>query len=242
MIIWVKSKLRRFRILSDLVGSARRWRALLWLPLRPWRVRKYFATHQIRKLQIGSGATILDGWLCTDYEPVNRHVLYLDATRKFPFPDKSFDYVYSEHMIEHISHNSGLFMLRESYRVLKPGGAIRIATPDLAVLLGLYTESPDRQQQDYLEWIAERYLNADFSGPVYVINNAFRNWGHQFLYDGEALQVAMLRAGFDEVRRLKHSESDDSNLRCLESHGVNLGNQEANAFETMVFEGKRLRE
>jgi predicted SAM-dependent methyltransferase len=52
-----------------------------------------------------------------------------------------FDYVFSEHMIEHVSYAEGLLMLRECLRVLKPGGRIRIATPSLEVLLDLYKPS-----------------------------------------------------------------------------------------------------
>jgi predicted SAM-dependent methyltransferase len=53
------------------------------------------------------------------------------------FEDNTFDYIFSEHMIEHVDHDGAVAMLRECYRVLKPGGTICMATPDLAVIVGL---------------------------------------------------------------------------------------------------------
>ncbi len=237
MLTRLKPYLRRSKTLVGLVRRVRRLRSLSRVPLRPWAIRSYLASHPMRKLQIGSGATILDGWLCTDFEPVHGRMVYMDATRRFPFAADTFDYVFSEHMIEHVAYRSGLAMLHECHRVLKPGGVIRIATPDLAVLLGLYIREPDVRQRLYVAWISERYLENGVRGPVHVINNAFRSWGHQFLYDGDILQSAMREAGFQNVRRYDHSQSDDPNLRGLESHGRSVGNEEINVFETMVFEG-----
>lgn len=200
-------------------------------------IRIYLSTHQVRKLQIGSGATLLDGWLCTDFEPAGARVIYLDATRRFPFHDDTFDYVFSEHMIEHVPYLGGLAMLQECHRVMKSGGVIRIATPDLDVLLNLRAKELTDAQRNYIDWICARYVPNSTLGPIHVINNAFRSWGHQFLYDAELLKAAMEEAGFRTVRQYVHSESDDPNLRGLESHGRSVGNEEMNVFETMVFEG-----
>src|SRR5438876_500647 len=44
-----------------------------------------------------------------------------------PFPDGTFDYVFSKSNIEHLQHPGR--MLRECYRVLRPGGVAVIMTP-----------------------------------------------------------------------------------------------------------------
>ena len=65
-------------------------------------IKEYLASHTIRKLELGAEPTNQEGWLTTD----NRHGasnLYLDVTEKFPFDNDVFDYVYSEHMIEHLT-------------------------------------------------------------------------------------------------------------------------------------------
>ena len=65
-------------------------------------VDAYLGSHSICSLQIGTGENPLPGWLNTDLEPTSSTVIFLDALAKFPFEDQVFDYIFSEHMIEHI--------------------------------------------------------------------------------------------------------------------------------------------
>ena len=200
----------------------------------------YIGSHPVRKLHLGAGSAGAAGWLCTDLSPQSDAVVPLDAAKPFPIADGTFDYVFSEHMIEHMPWQAGSRMLDECFRVLKPGGTIRIATPDCAVLLALYKEPRDEASQRYIRWITDKALpGVDVYSPVFVINNAFRNWGHQFLYDEPVLTLALTRAGFVNVRRCRYGESHDPNLSNIESHGRNVGNEAMAAFETMVFEADR---
>jgi predicted SAM-dependent methyltransferase len=135
---------------------------------------------------------------------------------------------------------AGRAMLQECHRVLKPGGTIRVATPDLAVLLGLYGEQRSPLADRYVRWIVDSFMpEIRIYSASFVINNAFRNWGHKFLYDAELLEMALRAAGFTGIRRCAYGESADANLRAMESHGRTIRNQEMAAFETMVFEADR---
>ena len=127
-------------------------------------------------------------------------------------------------------------MLRECHRVLKAGGKLRIATPDLSVLMGLYSGTLDAAQARYVHWICERFIAGARETPVFVINNAFSNWGHEFLYDRETLEESMKSAGFHRISRVEPGQSDDAHLKGLESHGPRIGDEEINRFETMVLE------
>ncbi|SDS75958.1 class I SAM-dependent methyltransferase [Actinopolymorpha singaporensis] len=228
-----------------MVGLVHDSRKMLRIPALVRRRRiidNYLATHGIRRLQIGAGRTSLDGWLSTDISPGPYGSVFLDASKAFPFDDAVFDTVYSEHMIEHISWDDGLFMLSEIRRVLKPGGVVRIATPDLAVLLSLYGRDQSALGEKYVRWITDEFLpQVDVYDASFVINNAFRNWGHQFLYDGNLMEMAMSRAGFADIRRCSPGESSHADLRAVESHGKHVADEEMAAFETMVYEGARPR-
>ena len=103
-------------------------------------IEDYLARGGPAKLHIGCGENLLEGWLNSDLYPGSDRVLHFDATGRFPFADATFDYVFSEHMIEHVPYEGALSMLRECRRVLKPGGRARISTPDLRFLVGLYAE------------------------------------------------------------------------------------------------------
>ena len=207
---------------------------------RSKRIRHYLRTNSPRKLQLGAGSSSLPGWLCTDLAPSSDAVVFLDATKPFPFESGVLDYIFSEHFIEHISWHAGKFMLMECHRVLKPGGIVRIATPDLAVLLDLYASTGSRGKEQYIKWITDSFLpGVSVYKPQFVINNAFRNWGHQFLYDGELLELALREAGFKDITRCQYGESLHEHLRGIESHGKNVGSAEMAIYETMVYEAKR---
>ena len=89
----------------------------------------YFRRERVRKLHIGCGGNILKGWLNSDYNSVHSDVIFLDATKPFPFNNDEFDYLFSEHVIEHFDFAKGFAMLLECHRILKPGGKLRISTP-----------------------------------------------------------------------------------------------------------------
>ena len=203
-------------------------------------IQSYLSSHTIRKLHLGAATNFLDGWLNVDIFPISGMSIYLDATQRFPFEDNSFDYVFSEHMIEHISHREGLFMLRECNRILRKGGVIRIATPNLAVLIDLYSTTQNDIQKRYIKWITDRFLpDIHVYKASYVINNAFYNWGHRFLYDSDLLKTLMEQAGFVEIKSCIPGQSSDEHLTGIEAHGKTIEDEELNQFETFVLEGRR---
>jgi predicted SAM-dependent methyltransferase len=212
--------------------------------LDPSLIRRYLDTHPVRKLQIGTGPNPLAGWLNTDRDIDPQHqdkVVFLDATKPFPFDDLTFDYILSEHQIEHLSEADALGMVRECLRVLRPGGRIRIATPDLAPIVGLYQDPLNELGRHYVDWVmATLRPDVRFGNPrCYVINQMFRSYGHQFIYDEETLSEILRDAGFVDVGGRQPGESDDPALRGVESHGRALGDEGVNRFETMVLEGTR---
>jgi predicted SAM-dependent methyltransferase len=181
-------------------------------------VDAYFAAHAIRKLHLGCGDHLLHGWLNTDLQPRVPGVQQLDASKPLPFADDSVDYVFSEHVIEHMPYPQGCSLLAECLRILKPGGVMRIATPDLAFLIGLYQTDKSAIQQAFLDWSKERFLHwAPTADATFVINNAVRDWGHQFIYDDKVLRRALAEAGFGRIARKALMESDVADLCGLES-------------------------
>jgi predicted SAM-dependent methyltransferase len=191
-----------------------------------------------RKLHLGCGPNVLEGWINTDIILSLNDIFYLDIRKPFPIGDSQIDYVFSEHVIEHLSLVEGMRMLDECCRILRPGGKIRIATPDLAQILLLYaTQSTSAAR--YKSWaIAFNGFPSIAGIECVLINNFMRAWGHRFIYDRAALRYFLSRAGFDSVQQCLVGNSTDSNFHNIERHHVHIG-KEPNEFETMVFEARR---
>ena len=115
-------------------------------------IDQYMQGAMPHKLHLGAGNHLLQGWLNSDLYPNSKRSIHLDVSRPFPLPDDKFEYAFSEHMIEHLSYRDGEHMLRECYRVLVPGGIVRISTPDLKILLDLYTDCSSPLDKRYLDW------------------------------------------------------------------------------------------
>src|SRR5438132_13034047 len=117
MVNKLTALLRESRFVTRLVNAIRGGildiRVLYWCAIRPRAIRAYLENDVPKGLQIGTGNGLTSSWLSTDLLPTNRDVVYLDATRRFPFRNDQFDYVFAEHMIEHIDYNSGILMLNE---------------------------------------------------------------------------------------------------------------------------------
>ena len=106
-----------------------RLRQRYWRWVAPGKMSAYLRATPSPRLQIGAGYNMLNGWLNTTLYPFAPGAVYLDASQPFPLPSASFDYVFSEHVIEHIEFEEAALMLSESARILKSGGRIRLATP-----------------------------------------------------------------------------------------------------------------
>ena len=200
-------------------------------------INEYINTHAITKLHLGSNKTLLDGWLCSDIWPLNNKSIFLDVTKKFPFNDETFDYIFSEHLIEHLTQEDALNMLNECFRIMKKGARIRIGTPDLEVILKLYHEKNHDFGKEYIKWSMNNFSNNIIGySSVVVMNIIFHNWGHQFLYDLEFLNETLHKCGFENVEKQLISNSNDINLQNIERHHENVGNFEMIEFETLVIE------
>lgn len=181
-------------------------------------IKKYTSQNDIRKLHIGCGRHILEGWLNTDYYLFSDTIIFLDATQPFPLDNESFDYVFSEHMIEHISYSQGQMMLNECFRVLKTNGKIRISTPDLSFLIDIYKEKKSYLQEEYIKWTTDKHIKyAPSYEDTFAINDLMRGWGHMFIYDEKTLRFSMEKAGFTGIVRRDLNQSDDEFFCNLEN-------------------------
>jgi len=141
------------------------------------------------KLHLGCGPLHLSGWVNIDNAQYPGVDRVLDVTAGLPFENVSF--VFAEHFIEHIAYPSAANLLREC----RPN----------------------------LDWVWMTHYRLAMEDPdavhsCFMLNRAFRGWGHQFLYNEQTLRAMLLDAGFAMVKRVEYGVSEHAELRALERH------------------------
>lgn len=110
-------------------------------------------------LNLGCGSRFHPAWTNVDFAPADPSVLRHDLREGIPFPDEAFDVVYHSHVLEHFPKAEGPRFLRECFRVLKPGGTVRVAVPDLERIAKTYLRTLEQaaagggQARDDYDWM-----------------------------------------------------------------------------------------
>jgi predicted SAM-dependent methyltransferase len=125
-----------------------------------------------------------------------RNIQFANAAARLPCASGSVSAVYSSHMIEHLDRGEARAFLAEVRRVLRPGGVVRIAAPDIAGLVQDYLATRD----------ADGFITATHMGlnrPAGL--RAWMKWvlvgprHHLWMYDGDSLARLLREAGFADV-------------------------------------------
>ncbi len=152
------------------------------------------------KLHIGCGGKRIDGFLHIDIMPISG-VDYVSDARVLPHADGTIEMIYASHVLEHFGRHEYAAALREWYRVLRPGGVLRLAVPDFACCAALYVEGG---------------LARGLSDIIGLMVGGQRNGFdyHRMVFDEPLLTTALQAAGFRTVRRwdwrtTEHASVDD---------------------------------
>jgi predicted SAM-dependent methyltransferase len=175
----------------------RRW-FQFWLWVGPVVTRRYLwrwlALPGPHVLNLGGGSVFSNRWLTADVTP--RADVFMNVMKPLPLPDTTVDMVYSEEVIEHINRQAGRQMVAECFRVLKPGGTLRLTTPSLNYFAKLALSNPAAVQQ---------------------INDIFYCHGHQFIYSEESLRQVLSETGFANIRQSTYRDAN-SKYGSFDSH------------------------
>lgn len=122
---------------------------------------------QAINLACGAKLCFEPGWLNADHVPSSDAVKKVNLLKSLPYSDNSFNVVYHSQFIEHISPEMGSQFVQECFRILKPGGILRIVTPDLEnqvkeyliCLNALKDNSTDEQSLLRYQWMRLEMLD-----------------------------------------------------------------------------------
>ena len=139
---------------------------------------------KLNYLNVGCGSSFHPAWTNIDLVPSAPSVVQFDIRKGIPFPNDYFDAVYSSHMIEHLQPHEAERLMQEAARVAKPGGILRIVTPDL-----------ERMVKEYLSALQRVMEGESAAEPDY-------DWMLLEIYD----QVTRVRNGGQMLRFLAQKE------------------------------------
>jgi predicted SAM-dependent methyltransferase len=152
------------------------------------------------KLHLGCGSRYIPGFIHVDAMAAP-HVDIVGPVEKLAMADNSASLIYASHVLEHFGRFEYKAVLQEWFRVLKPGGILRLSVPDFAACAAIYYECG---------------LADGLSGLVGLVVGGQRDGYdfHKMIFDEDFLRRALLETGFREVRRwdwraTEHAGVDD---------------------------------
>jgi predicted SAM-dependent methyltransferase len=175
----------------------------------------------MKRLNLGCGNRLLPGWTNVDFVSRSPSVQQHDLSKGIPFADNTFDLVYHSHVLEHFSKGQGLTFIEECYRVLVPGGYIRVVVPDLEMIAKLYllnlaavTEHADELSLAEYQWstieLIDQMVRANPGGEMLlwwsqdkIINEdtVRKRMGHEFTSFRSQLEAARRQTSGENEKR-----------------------------------------
>lgn len=143
-----------------------------------------------------------------------------DLSKGIPFESDSVDAVYHSHVLEHLDRPVARGFLKETLRVLKPGGICRIVVPDFEFLCRAYVQHVDRcrresqqaaSHEDFVEGVLEQSVRREAAAASgrkglarlmekIVLGDARRRGEtHQWMYDRISMPYILKAVGYTEV-------------------------------------------
>ncbi len=167
-------------------------------------------------LDLGCGPNIHDHVINMDYLWRPGVDICWDISRGVPLPDQSMQGVFSEHCLEHFSLQSGFDLLREAFRVLSPGGLLRVVVPDAGMYLDTYNARRAGGRGPLFPFEVQENFEGAFA-PLLSVNRVFYQdrdspAGHRAMYDEELLGLVLRKAGFVDVRRQAFMQGQSNDL------------------------------
>jgi hypothetical protein len=194
-------------------------------------------------VQYGCGLCAPDGWLSFDASPRLRiervpglrflmrrtvgllfppNVRFGDVVAGLPVPDGTARGVYCSHVLEHLRRDDLPIALRNTYRMLVPGGLFRLVVPDLRWRALRYVQAAERGDPaaaDALMAACALGVKGRSKTVIAGLREKLSRNEHLWMHDGAALGSLLAQAGFERIRRCDFGDSGDPMFALVEDRG-----------------------
>jgi len=153
----------------------------------------------VERLNWGCGSWAEPGWINSDVKDGPGIDLSCDIREGLPLESDSIDYAVSIHALPEVPYPELVPVLRELRRVLKPGGVLRLALPDLDKAIAAY----QRGDRDYF---LVPDTDARSIGAKFVLQMIWYGYSRT-LFTHDFAEELLADAGFRRVDRCRYRET-----------------------------------
>jgi SAM-dependent methyltransferase len=187
-------------------------------------------------VQYGCGWSAPEGWRNFDASPTLRferlpligqlymknaarfpaNVEFGDIVKGLPIEPASCQAVYCSHVLEHLALADFRVALRNTRRVLLPGGTFRLVLPDLEIAARKFLA--DSSADASLTFMRDTYLGLEQrpSGVRGLLVMLLGNSQHLWMWDYKSIARELELAGFSNVRRATFGDARDPMFGMVE--------------------------
>ena len=140
------------------------------------------------KLHLGCGHRFIEGFVHIDAQRFE-HIDHVGSVANLDqFAVGSVNLIYACHVLEHFGRHEYMSVLREWFRVLRPGGVLRLSVPDFAKSVNLYLD--DKPSTGGMEALWGALVGGQDNELDF----------HKIVFDRETLENSLIEAGFASTR------------------------------------------
>ncbi len=199
---------------------------LRYTALNDRRLKKFFTDNPVERLHVGCGLCVLPGWCNVLYDRNQEYGrvkslngawwLNYNLLKPWPWPENSVRFVAGAHFIEHLDINQCLKFCRGAFKVLKPGGVIRLSCPDLEIYARHYVQGNEKFFADQEIRKACAYNDAQTPSQIFAAKAYDNNGAHKWFHDFSSLKNILQRVGFVNIQKVARLEGKTPDLPLLE--------------------------
>jgi predicted SAM-dependent methyltransferase len=162
----------------------------------------------VRRLNWGCNTDTPEGWINSDMKEGPGIDISCDIRRGLPIDADSMDYIVSIHALPEVPYGDLLPVLRELRRVLKPGGVLRLALPDLDKGIRAYQNN----ERDYFLVPDE---DARSIGAKFITQMIWYGYSRT-LFNHDFIEELLRKAGFSRVDRCEFRRTRSGHAGIVE--------------------------
>ena len=189
-------------------------------------LKKFFALNPVERLHVGCGLGVFKGWCNVLYERnqeygVPRKVngawrLNYNLLKPWPWPKNSVSFIAGAHFIEHLDLNHCIRFSQEAFKVLKPGGVIRLSCPDLETYARNYIDGNKSFYENKEIKRACVFKAAETPSQIFAAKAYDSGGAHKWFHDFSSLESVLRRSGYVNIRKCSRLEGKTPDLDLLE--------------------------